>query len=66
MGITWDEIVRELRGRGFRYYSSVAGPIPIEVWTGPDGGTWGHWVFVGHNSIMRQPGTGDSTVYSFS
>jgi hypothetical protein len=54
--MTWDEIEEELESRGLRYYLSAYGPIPIDTWSKPDGGTAGLWEFVGHNSIRRVRG----------
>jgi hypothetical protein len=65
--MTWDAIEDELESRGLRYYQSANGPILIETWSKPDGGTAGRWEFVSHNSIWRGRGlSSDITVYSFS
>ena len=65
--MTWDEIEDKLESRGLRYYQSAYGPIPIDTWSKPDGGTAGRWEFVSNNSIRRVRGlSSDTTVYSFS
>lgn len=58
--MTWDEIEDELESRGLRYYHSAYGPIPIDTWSKPDGGTAGRSKFVNHNSIDGFPLTKSS------
>lgn len=53
--MSWDEAVRTLKARGFRYYSASTGPIDIDWWSGPSGGKNGYWVFVSNDTIYRDP-----------
>jgi hypothetical protein len=69
MSMSWDEVVRTLRSRGYRYYNASTGPIEIDWWSGPAGGKNGHWAFVAPNAIKRDalygyPGADE--VYNFS
>jgi hypothetical protein len=55
MSMSWDDVVRTLKARGFRHYSASTGPIEIDWWSGPHGGKTGYWIFVGHDTIRRDP-----------
>ena len=36
--MSWDDVVRTLKSRGYRYYNASTGPIEIDWWSGPHGG----------------------------
>jgi hypothetical protein len=67
--MSWDDVVRQLKARGYRHYNASTGPIEIDWWSGPTGGKNGYWVFVAPNAIKRDPRygyPGSDEVYSFS
>jgi hypothetical protein len=69
MSISWDEVIRILKSRGYRYYNASTGPIEIDWWFGPHGGKNGYWIFVSKDTITRDVKygyTGGDDEYRFS
>lgn len=69
MSMSWDDVVRTLKARGFRNYNASTGPIEIDWWSGPHGGKNGYWLFVSNDTIRRDPKfgyPGGDEEYSFS
>lgn len=67
--MSWDDAVRQLMVRGYRYYNASTGPIEIDWWSGPSGGKNGYWIFVTPNAIKRDDPSDyleDDEVYTFS
>jgi len=69
MSVSWDEALRRLKTRGFRYYNASLGPTDIDFWSGPRGGKNGYWILVADDTIRRDPKygyAGGDDEYSFS
>jgi hypothetical protein len=64
--MSWEDVIRQLKAAGYRYYNASTGRIEVDWWSGPTGGKNGNWVFVAPNAIKRDARYGPDEVYSFS